>query len=202
MVAPVSKKMLLAPRIVPTKSMVVLRVVSLPTCQKTLQAWAAPVSNAWLPAAVTRLDVAWKAQTAFGSPSPSSVRVPMRLAVVAAGNRYTPAVRVCPPSWLSPATKPVSGVCAKALLYAVSKSALAVSSRGSSVTKQGSPPPLHEAQRCQPLAEGIRRVFDPPVGEENHPRMQGSIELPTPQRVVRQHSWNDTRVTPGAFDLE
>jgi hypothetical protein len=31
--------------------------------------------------------------------------------------------------------------------------------------------------------------------------MQGSIELPTPQRVVRQHSWNGTRVATGAFDL-
>lgn len=65
------------------------------------------------------------------------------------------------------------GTAAAALLYAVSRSALAVSRRGSSVTKQGSPPPLHEAQRCQPLAEGIRRVFDPPVGEEHHPRMHG-----------------------------
>ena len=44
-------------------------VAELPTCQKTLEAWA-PFARITLPtvAVVTRVDPIWKIQTAFASP--------------------------------------------------------------------------------------------------------------------------------------
>ena len=80
-VAPWLTVMLVRARMVPTKVELVSSVAELPTCQKTLQACAPPVRVIVLELAVTRSDVAWKIQTA--SASPLSVRLPVRLAVVA-----------------------------------------------------------------------------------------------------------------------
>ena len=44
------------------------RVAELPTCQKTLQAWAPFSSSTTLFEAVTRSDDAWKTNTEFGVP--------------------------------------------------------------------------------------------------------------------------------------
>ena len=68
----------------PTNSVKVSIVAELPTCQKTLQAWAPLVSStrvlgvpAEIPAAVMSVPVlAWKMKTAAGSPPASSVRSP------------------------------------------------------------------------------------------------------------------------------
>jgi len=70
---------------VPTKLVLVAIVADVPTCQKTLQAWAPPVRVTVLDEAVMRLDVAWKIQTELASPL--SVRLPIRLAVAAPPNR-------------------------------------------------------------------------------------------------------------------
>ena len=48
---------------VPTKVLPVPRVAELPTCQKTLQAWAPFSSLTTLFDAVTRVDDAWKTKT-------------------------------------------------------------------------------------------------------------------------------------------
>ena len=68
-----------------TKLALVPIVAELPTCQKTLQACAPPVSVTVLDEAATRSDVAWKIQTELASPV--SVRLPIRLAVVALPKR-------------------------------------------------------------------------------------------------------------------
>jgi hypothetical protein len=64
-------------RMVPTNVEFTPSVAELPTCQKTLQAWAPLVSITVLLSAVTRVDPAWKMKTASGSPSASRVSVPV-----------------------------------------------------------------------------------------------------------------------------
>ena len=56
---------------------VVPKVAELPTCQKTLQDWAWPVRTILLLSAIVSVEPAWNIKTAFGSPPPSSVRVPV-----------------------------------------------------------------------------------------------------------------------------
>ena len=80
-VAPCATVMLVNARMVPWMVELVLSVAELLTCQKTLQACAPPVRVTVLELAVTRSDEAWKIQTALASPL--SVRLPIRLAVVA-----------------------------------------------------------------------------------------------------------------------
>ena len=77
--------MLVFERTVPRSVELECSVAELPTCQKTLQDCAPPVSVTVLDAAVTRSEVAWKIQTA--SALPLSVRFPIRFAVVALPKR-------------------------------------------------------------------------------------------------------------------
>src|ERR1017187_4416144 len=54
---------------VPLKIVLVPRVAELPTCQKTLEAWAPPMRfTALLPAAVVSVVPIWKMKTEFGLP--------------------------------------------------------------------------------------------------------------------------------------
>jgi hypothetical protein len=55
-------------RMVPAKSEPVPSVAELPTCQKTLQAWAPLVRMTLVAESVTSVEAAWKMKTAFGSP--------------------------------------------------------------------------------------------------------------------------------------
>lgn len=64
-------------RIVPTKVDPTPSVADVPTCQKTLQAWAPLMSSTTLLVAVTRVDPVWKMKTAAGSCWASSVSVPV-----------------------------------------------------------------------------------------------------------------------------
>ncbi len=64
-------------RIFPIKEVDVPRVAEDPTCQKTLQAWVPLVNLTTLFDAVVSVEPAWKMKTAFESPPPSSVRVPV-----------------------------------------------------------------------------------------------------------------------------
>lgn len=66
-------------RMLPTNTELLPRVAELPTCQKTLQAWAPPISDTTLADAVVKVELVWKMKTEFGSPCPSSVYVPVRL---------------------------------------------------------------------------------------------------------------------------
>ena len=52
-------------------------VAELPTCQKTLQAWAPLMSATLLLVAVIRVEPAWKMKTVLGSPCASRVTVPV-----------------------------------------------------------------------------------------------------------------------------
>ena len=61
----------------PLKEEPVPRVAELPTCQKTLQAWAPPMRFTTLPDAVISVEPTWKTKTALGSPWASSVSVPV-----------------------------------------------------------------------------------------------------------------------------
>jgi hypothetical protein len=65
-------------RMLPLKREVVPSVAELPTCQKTLQAWASPRSTTRLPDAVVTVEPNQKMKTAWGSPWASSVRSPVR----------------------------------------------------------------------------------------------------------------------------
>lgn len=60
---------------VPTNVVLVFNVVELPTCQKTLQADAPPVSSTVAFGAVINVDPAWKMNTASGPPFNVSVPV-------------------------------------------------------------------------------------------------------------------------------
>jgi hypothetical protein len=82
-------------RMLPTKVVLVPKVAELPTCQKTLHAWAPPMSFTVLPDAVMRVDPAWKTKTALESPWASRVTVPVNPRPVAL--LYTPGSRVWPP---------------------------------------------------------------------------------------------------------
>jgi len=65
-------------RIVPTNVEPTPSVAELPTCQKTLQAWAPLMSWTVLLGAVMRVEPAWKMKTELASPWPSSVSVPVK----------------------------------------------------------------------------------------------------------------------------
>jgi hypothetical protein len=64
-------------RMVPTNVEPTPRVAELPTCQKTLQAWAPLMSTTRLFGAVMSVEPAWNMNTALGSPWASRVRVPV-----------------------------------------------------------------------------------------------------------------------------
>ena len=81
MVAPVVALMLGRARMFPRKVEAVPSVTELPTCQKTLQAWAPLISSTLLPAAVVSVVVVWKVKTAPGLLSPSRARVPVEYRV-------------------------------------------------------------------------------------------------------------------------
>jgi hypothetical protein len=63
---------------VPLKMVLVPRVAEVPTCQKTLEAWAPPMRfTLLLVAAVVSVLPIWKMKTAFGLPLPLRVTVPV-----------------------------------------------------------------------------------------------------------------------------
>jgi hypothetical protein len=64
-------------RMVPTKVEPTPRVAELPTCQKTLHAWAPLMSTTLLLGEVMSVKPAWKMKTALGSPWASSVSGPV-----------------------------------------------------------------------------------------------------------------------------
>ncbi len=66
---------------VPENALPLPRVAELPTCQKTLHAWAPLVSTTLLADALLSVDTAWKMNTELGSPSPLRVRVVVRCIV-------------------------------------------------------------------------------------------------------------------------
>ena len=77
MVSPVSTVIEVKARMVPWKAVPVLSVAELPTCQKTLQAWAPLVRTTELPAGSVRsVEGAWKIQTASGLPPAFRVSAP------------------------------------------------------------------------------------------------------------------------------
>jgi len=90
--APVTKVMEAAARMVPLKVVPVCTVAELPTCQNTQPA-SAPASRATeLPVAVMRVEPAWKMYT----PGPVRVTVPVRSIEEVA--LYTPGIRLSPES--------------------------------------------------------------------------------------------------------
>lgn len=64
-------------KIVPLKVDVALSDAELPTCQKTLHAFARLMSVTVLPVEVVRVDAIWKIKTLFGLFWPSSVTLPV-----------------------------------------------------------------------------------------------------------------------------
>jgi hypothetical protein len=96
-VAPVAIATRAYASIVPTNVVPVPIVAALPTCQKTLQGCAPSSRKTVLFEAVIRVEPAWKMKTAFGSPPPFKVTVPVSPIPDAA--RYTPGVNVVPPIW-------------------------------------------------------------------------------------------------------
>ena len=77
MVAPVVRLMSVSAMMVPTNRVRVPSVAELATCQKTLHGLPL-ITSTRLSEAVMRVEDAWKTKTAFGSPPPSRVRVPVR----------------------------------------------------------------------------------------------------------------------------
>jgi hypothetical protein len=75
-VSPVSTEIDVRARMVPAKPEFVPSVAELPTCQKTLQAWAPSVRVTLLAESVMSVEGAWKMKTAFGSPPASRVSDP------------------------------------------------------------------------------------------------------------------------------
>jgi hypothetical protein len=68
MVSPLSTEIDVKARMVPWKVVPELSVAELPTCQKTLQAWAPLVRKIWVPVSVVSVEAgAWKMKTALGS---------------------------------------------------------------------------------------------------------------------------------------
>ena len=55
-------------------------VAELPTCQKILEALAAPVRMIWRPEVMVKVEAIWKMKTALGSPCASRVRSPEEMA--------------------------------------------------------------------------------------------------------------------------
>jgi hypothetical protein len=77
MVSPVCTVIDVRARMLPAKVEFVPSVAELPTCQKTLQAWAPLVRTTELAESVVSVEEgAWKIQTAFGSPCASRVSDP------------------------------------------------------------------------------------------------------------------------------
>ena len=76
-IAPVVAVMEVNARMVPTNDEWVPSVAELPTCQKTLQAWAPLMSPTRLLDAVMIVLPAWKMKTLLGSPWASRVSVPV-----------------------------------------------------------------------------------------------------------------------------
>jgi len=66
---------------VPENALPLPKVAELPTCQKTLHAWAPLVRTTLLSDALFSVDTAWKMNTELGSPSPLRVRVVVRCIV-------------------------------------------------------------------------------------------------------------------------
>ena len=64
-------------RMLPWNAVLVPSVAELPTCQKTLHAWAPLTRLTLLSVAVMSVDAIWKMNTARGSPCASSVRRPV-----------------------------------------------------------------------------------------------------------------------------
>ena len=64
-------------RMLPWNAVLVPSVAELPTCQKTLHAWAPLTRRTSLSVAVMSVDGIWKMNTARGSPCASSVRRPV-----------------------------------------------------------------------------------------------------------------------------
>src|SRR3984957_5123788 len=64
-------------RMLPAKVEPVPSVAELPTCQKTLQAWAPLMRLMALAEAVVRVEPAWKTNSALGFPPPLSVSAPV-----------------------------------------------------------------------------------------------------------------------------
>jgi hypothetical protein len=95
MVSPVWTVIDARARMLPTKVEFVPSVAELPTCQKTLQAWAPLVRTTELAESVVSVDEgAWKIQTALGSPWASRVSDPPTSKEDEAW--YTPGVSVWP----------------------------------------------------------------------------------------------------------
>jgi hypothetical protein len=87
-------------RMVPVKVDPVPRVAELPTCQKTLQAWAPLTRSMLLAESVVSVEPAWKMKTAFASPCASSVSEPPTSSDD--GALYTPGPKVWPTPMKSP----------------------------------------------------------------------------------------------------
>lgn len=88
-VTPVVTVIEVSARMLPTKLDPVPSVAELPTCQKTLHAWAPPMRVTVLAEAVTRVLAVLKMKTALGSPCASRVRLPV-IAKVPEAEAYTP----------------------------------------------------------------------------------------------------------------
>jgi hypothetical protein len=108
-------------RMVPTKVELVVRVAELPTCQKTLQAWAPSVRRTVVPVSVMRVEPAWKMKTAFGLPCASRVSEPPTSSEDVA--LYTPGPRVWPAPMKPPREADLTRPAAS--LYAMVRSAWA-----------------------------------------------------------------------------
>ena len=83
-VAPVWAEIEVRASTVPTKVVVEPKVALLPTCQKTLQAWAPLTSDTTLEEAAPSVLPAWKMNTESGSSCPSRITVPVKLIALAA----------------------------------------------------------------------------------------------------------------------
>ena len=76
-VAPVVTVTDVSAKMLPLNVELVPRVAELPTCQKMLRDCAPPARTIELLGSVVSPEAIWKIQTAFASPPPSSVRVPV-----------------------------------------------------------------------------------------------------------------------------
>jgi hypothetical protein len=103
-VVPVWAVMDVSAMVVPTKVVFVPNVAELPTCQKTLHAWAPLIRATVLFEAVMSVLADWKTKTARGSPCASRVRVPVNEDALPV---YTPSTNVLPPSSATAAPGPL-----------------------------------------------------------------------------------------------
>jgi hypothetical protein len=100
MVSPVVAVIDASARMVPVKVDPVPRVAELPTCQKTLQAWAPLTRSMLLAESVVSVEPAWKMKTALALPCASSVSEPPTSSDDDA--LYTPGPKVWPAPTKSP----------------------------------------------------------------------------------------------------